>query len=132
MLDTQGPEIRTGSWSGKGEEEFVIGQKVTLTTEKEFVSKQERASERSKGALVWISYEKLLDTVHPGSCILLDDGAIELKVDSLDVLGKSIECTVLNTGSLGNKKGNDSRNIKLLKEFMLLTILRSKYAWPFS
>ena len=55
--------------------------------------------------MIWISYEKLFDTVPPGSCILLDDGAIELRVESADRTNGTIECTVLNAGSLGNKKG---------------------------
>jgi len=50
-----------------------------------------------------VSYEQLPTTVKTGDTILLDDGAIELKVvktSSPDTL-----CEVVNTGVLGNKKG---------------------------
>ena len=52
---------------------------------------------------IWVSYEQLPTTVKTGDTILLDDGAIELKVvktSSPDTL-----CEVVNTGVLGNKKG---------------------------
>ena len=78
---------------------------MTLTTAEEFRNRQLRSTERPDGALVWVSYEKLLDTVPIGSCILLNDGAIELKVDATNYKTKEIECTVLNAGVLGNKKG---------------------------
>jgi pyruvate kinase len=34
-------------------------------------------------AKIWLSYQKLFDTVEKGAVILLDDGAIELKVQSI-------------------------------------------------
>lgn len=53
---------------------------------------------------LWVSYKLLPETVKPSSIILLDDGAIQLEV--LEVLpNKDIRCKVLNTRTLGNKKG---------------------------
>jgi pyruvate kinase len=63
--------------------------------------------------LIWISYDKIFDTVPVGACILLDDGAIELRVESADRVAKTIECTVLNAGSLGNKKGVNMPGLKV-------------------
>lgn len=99
MLDTQGPEIRTGSFaSGVKEVELTKGNKVVLTTDPNMRNNQSADT-------VWVSYQSLLETVSCGDMILLDDGAIELKVE--DKSGaNSITCTVQNTGVLGNKKGN--------------------------
>lgn len=52
---------------------------------------------------LWVSYSVLPDTIEVGHCILLDDGAVELKV--LQKVGKDVRCRVMNTGVLGNKKG---------------------------
>lgn len=56
---------------------------------------------------IWISYTKLCSTAQSGATILLDDGAIELRVDRVDSGRNEVHCTVVNSGSLGNKKGND-------------------------
>lgn len=97
MLDTQGPEIRTGSFpEGKEGTNLEAGATVTLTTDPAFKSSQ--SSDK-----VWISYDQLSDTVKEDTAILLDDGAIELRVTSK--AGKDVVCRVINTGSLGNKKG---------------------------
>jgi pyruvate kinase len=97
MLDTQGPEIRTGSFKdGVKEIDMTLGSKVTLTTDVSVRTEQ-------TPELLWISYEKLNDTVKAGTIILLDDGAIELKVD--EVTAGGVICSVINSGALGNKKG---------------------------
>ena len=97
MLDTQGPEIRTGSFpEGVKDVQLVKGNKIILTTNDSFRNSQ-------TGEKIWISYKLLTDTISVGSTILLDDGAVELAVDSITSDGT--ECTIINTGSLGNKKG---------------------------
>ncbi len=52
---------------------------------------------------MWISYTQLQKTAGPGSVILLDDGAIGLRVTEHN--GSDIVCVALNGGTLGNKKG---------------------------
>ena len=98
LLDTQGPEIRTGMFADVKEVELKTGQQIVLTIDDSLKEKQ--SSDK-----IWISYKKLLDTVKEGSLILLDDGAIEVKVVKKNVAGGEITCTVLNSGMLGNKKG---------------------------
>jgi pyruvate kinase len=71
---------------------------VTLTTD-ESVRQQQTSSH------IWISYRKLYDTVPLGSSILLDDGIVELKVESKGSNGTEVTCRVMNTGVVGNKKG---------------------------
>lgn len=98
MLDTQGPEIRTGSFQGVKEVELKSGSKVTLT-----IDSQHRTGQTSDK--IWISYDKLLDTVKEGTRILLDDGAIAVKVERKSPSTGEVVCHVENTGVLGNKKG---------------------------
>lgn len=102
MLDTQGPEIRTGSFSGSTKElEMKIGAPLTLSVDADVRNCQ--TAEK-----IWISYDKLLSTVKPGTRILLDDGAIEVIVESISEAKGEVKCKVLNTGVLGNKKGRNA------------------------
>lgn len=92
LLDTKGPEIRTTEFKD-GKVELKEGQLFTLTTEN-----VEGTNEK-----VTITYEDLYLDVEPGSRILIDDGLIEMRVES--VKGKDIVCRVLNGGMVSNHKG---------------------------
>lgn len=92
MLDTMGPEIRTGLLAGGEAVELIEGQPFTLTLDK-VEGDANRVSQTSP---------ELLEIVEPGMLILLDDGLIELEVQSID--GNDIVCTVLNPGHLGQRK----------------------------
>ena len=52
-----------------------------------------------------VTYSGLIDDVHVGSKILLDDGLIELEVTDIHKDKGEIVTTVLNNGTLKNKKG---------------------------
>ena len=75
--------------------ELASDDTVTLTTLEEHRNQQTRHR-------LWISYGDLAKTVKEGSTVLLDDGAIELRVTSV---GEEVKCRVVNSGVLGNKKG---------------------------
>ena len=107
MLDTQGPEIRTGSFGTDGSIELVQGNKVTLTTD----DAHRHVQTVDK---LWISYKQLIDTVSEGSCILLDDGAVELRVDATDKATGLVYCSIVNSGNLGSRKGVNLPNAKVL------------------
>ena len=94
ILDMQGPEIRTGMlYTGKNEKILLKdGQKYTLVNE-DIVGDEEK---------VTVTYKDLYKDVKPGSPILIDDGAIELKVD--EIVGKDIVCTVVHGNGLGSRK----------------------------
>ncbi|MGM0920890.1 MAG: pyruvate kinase [Bacillota bacterium] len=94
LLDTKGPEIRTHSMQD-GAIELVAGSEV-------IVSMTEVLGTADKFS---ISYEGLIDDVHAGSIILLDDGLIGLEVLEMNKEAKEIRTKVLNTGTLKNKKG---------------------------
>lgn len=102
MLDTQGPEIRTGSFKdGAKNVELTMGEEVLVTTDETFRNAQTK--ER-----LWMSYKSLAETATPGTRILLDDGSIELLVKGhkKSATGTTeLVCEVINSGTLGNKKG---------------------------
>jgi pyruvate kinase len=98
MLDTQGPEIRTGSFGTDGKMDYLIGDVITLTTDPAMRINQTKES-------IFITYDKIMETVEPGSVVLLDDGAIELKVEKKDEAAGTVRCTVVNSGQLGSRKG---------------------------
>lgn len=92
LLDTKGPEIRTGSLAVDAVE-LVEGNTLVLTTE-EIAGTAERVS---------ITYKELPQDVSVGSTILIDDGLIGLVVESIE--GGDIICRIKNGGPLKSKKG---------------------------
>lgn len=94
LLDTKGPEIRTHQMENDSIE-LVTGQKIEVSMT-EVLGTSERFS---------ITYEQLIEDVEEGSIILLDDGLIELRVESLDKENGIILTTVENAGTLKTKKG---------------------------
>ncbi|WP_079510023.1 pyruvate kinase [Mesobacillus jeotgali] len=94
LLDTKGPEIRTNDMEN-GAIELVTGQECIVSM-KEVLGTAEKFS---------VTYDQLIDDVHPGAKILLDDGLIGLEVISIDKENNEIKTKVLNTGTLKNKKG---------------------------
>ncbi|THE14739.1 pyruvate kinase [Bacillus timonensis] len=94
LLDTKGPEIRTNTMEN-GAIELVEGSNITISME-EVVGTPEKFS---------ITYPGLIDDVHPGSRILLDDGLIGLEVVEVSHQNREILTKVLNSGTLKNKKG---------------------------
>ena len=99
LLDTKGPEIRTGVIKDDKKVTLVEGQKFTLTT-KEVEGDANRVS---------ITYEGLVEDVEIGKKILIDDGLIELEVKN--ITDTDIICRVINGGELGQKKGVNVPNV---------------------
>ncbi len=100
LLDTKGPEIRTGKF-GVDVVELVEGQEFTLTSE-DFIGNQEKCQ---------ISYKGLPEDVVPGDKVLIDDGLIGLEVISTN--GIEIKCRVLNNGPVKNNKGVNVPGVKI-------------------
>ena len=94
LLDMKGPEIRTGMlYTGKNKKiELKDGQKFTLVNE-DIEGNEEKVS---------VSYKELYKDVVPGTKILIDAGAIELRVD--EIVNKDIVCTVIHGNGLGSRK----------------------------
>ncbi|WP_435921794.1 pyruvate kinase [Paenibacillus sp. DYY-L-2] len=92
LLDTKGPEIRTGKLKEEPIE-LVQDEFITLTTE-EILGDKDRLS---------ITYKDLPGDVEVGSTILIDDGLIGLTV--VDIQGTEIKCRIVNGGTIKSKKG---------------------------
>lgn len=101
MLDTRGPEVRTGPLEDNKEIFLYTGDELVLTTD-EVMGNKERIS---------VSYKELTKDVKEGSRILIDDGLLELQV--LAVNGNDICCKVLNGGLLGSYKGVNIPGVSL-------------------
>ena len=101
LLDTKGPEIRTGLLENGGKVVLREGQEYILTT-RDIVGNDR---------IGHINYDGLNEDVEPGNRILIDDGLIELHVK--EVKGTDIICTVINGGELGQRKGVNVPNVKI-------------------
>ncbi|MEA3412363.1 MAG: pyruvate kinase [Pseudomonadota bacterium] len=92
MIDTRGIEVRTGRIS-VGSVELVCGGNFTLYTD----------GRPGTGDGVSVTYQRLALELNPGDTILLDDGAMELTVQSLTE--REIRCRVVVGGTLRESKG---------------------------
>jgi len=101
VLDTKGPEIRTGVVAGDGEIELKTGQLFTLTTDEVEGTTQKTS----------ITYKDLPHDLKKDDIILLDDGLIELVVK--EIKGNDIICVVKNGSHLGSRKGVNIPNVRL-------------------
>lgn len=101
LLDTKGPEIRTGLLKDEKKVTLVEGETYTLTT-REIIGDDK---------IGHINYSGLNEDVVPGNKILIDDGLIELEVQ--EVSGTDIVCRIINGGELGMRKGVNVPNVKI-------------------
>ncbi len=101
MMDTKGPEIRTGNV--KGGEEFALhsGFEIVLTSRQIEGTREELS----------VSYQNLPSEVEAGDHIFIADGVIDLEV--LAVSGPDIRCLIRNGGMLGSKKNVNVPGVKV-------------------
>ncbi len=92
LADLCGPKIRVGEFP-HGSIELEPGTGVTVTTR----------TVPGGANLIPSQYEALARDVKPGDRLLLDDGNLELRVESVE--GTEIACTVVAGGRLKNRKG---------------------------
>lgn len=92
--DLQGPKIRVARFA-EGPITLAVGDKFAL----------DASLERDAGnqEIVGIDYKELPNDVVPGDLLLLDDGRVVLKVDSVE--GSRVNTTVEVAGKLSNNKG---------------------------
>ena len=91
ILDTKGPEIRIKTFEN-GPVTLREGDKFTLTTR----------DVPGDAGIVSVTYADLHKELESGCRVLIDDGLIELTVDSIS--GQDIACTVRSGGPLSNNK----------------------------
>ena len=101
LLDTKGPEIRTGILEGGQKVYLEEGSRFTLTTE-QIEGNNTRCSQ---------TYKNLPKDVKVGDTILIDDGLIQLTVEN--VTDTDVVCRVVNGGELGQKKGINVPNVEV-------------------
>lgn len=105
LLDTKGPEIRTGTFE-KPKVTLKKGNDFTLTT-RNIVGDEN---------IVSISYKDLPKDIKKGCKILIDDGLIELRAEYVDQT--DIRCKVINGGVISSNKGINIPDINLSLPFL--------------
>ncbi len=102
LLDTKGPEIRTGVLE-TGNEKVTIeeGQEFTFVND-DIIGNNTKTS---------ISYKELYKDVKVCGTLLVDDGALEFEIT--EIKGKDIVCKALNTGRLGSRKTMNVPGVKV-------------------
>lgn len=100
LLDTKGPEIRTGKLTVEPIE-LVQDEYITLTTDC-IIGDKDR---------VYVTYKGLASDVKVGSTILIDDGLIGLTV--MEIKGADIVCKIVNGGSIKSNKGINVPGVKI-------------------
>ena len=92
LLDTKGPEIRTGKMQNNSVS-LKEGGTITLTTDEM----------EGTSSMISITYQQLPQEVKPGDAILIDDGILRLQVENIH--DNRIECRIIVGGELRSNKG---------------------------
>ena len=98
MLDTKGPEIRTGKVENDGKVTINKGDRVTVTTDDCFTT----AANGNTPAKISISWKDAASKLKKGHRILIADGLPEVEV--IDVVNGVINGTANNNAVIGSKK----------------------------
>eukprot|EP00897_Mesotaenium_endlicherianum_P004641 jgi/Mesen1/4204/ME000219S03327 len=95
LLDTKGPEIRTGKLKDGKPIKLVAGTEMTVTTDYTI---------EGDTSMISMSYKSLPSDVSPGTNILCADGTITLTVISCDPAAGTVRVKCENTAMLGERK----------------------------
>jgi pyruvate kinase len=101
LQDLSGPKIRTGRLVGAAPIPLARGSRLLITT----------GDDEGQPGHVYTTFAGLAASVGPGMRLLLDDGALELRVDGTD--GTTIETTVVVGGTLAQHKGINAPDVQL-------------------
>ena len=101
LQDLSGPKIRTGRLVGGAPIALPVGSALRITT----------GDDEGGPGHVFTTFAGLAASVGPGMRLLLDDGALELRVDATD--GRSIDTTVVVGGQLAQHKGINAPDVEL-------------------
>lgn len=104
MLDTKGPEIRTGYLVNDEPVMLREGQTIRITMDYTFLGNAEKIA---------ISYPGLYDDIEIGGRILIEDGNLTLTVTEKDAKAKELVCRIENTRKLKNKRNCNVPGVKL-------------------
>src|SRR5215471_18182106 len=101
LVDLSGPKIRTRSLKNNQPVELKTGQVFVITTR----------NIEGDNTQVATNYDGMAKDCHPGARILVDDGAIELRVES--TTETDVVTRVINGGTLAERKGINLPGVKL-------------------
>ena len=107
MLDTKGPEIRTGILE-TGNEKIQINEGQTFTfVNEDILGNNEKVS---------VTYKNLYQEVKVGTIMLVDDGVLQFEVK--EIKDKNIICKALNTAKLGSRKTINIPSVNIQMDFL--------------
>lgn len=111
LQDLQGPKIRVGRFEN-GSIELTDGEEVIITVDDVL----------GKPGLIPSDYKDLPRAATPGNRLMLDDGLLELRIDS--VKGSNVYATVVYGGTLKDRKGINIPGAQLAVECLTPKDLR--------
>ena len=100
MMDTQGPAIRTGDLPVPLH--LRPGERFTFTV---------RGAKSEEVNSVDVNYAEFIDDIQVGDVVLVDNGAIQMKV--LAKHGNKVECEMLTEGKLGSRRHINLPGVKV-------------------
>ena len=98
LLDTKGPEIRTGLVENEGTVKINKGDDVVITADDCYTT----AAKEQIPAHISINWKEAASRLRSGHRVLVADGLLEL--DVIDIVNGAINCRAANTASIGSKK----------------------------
>ncbi len=115
LLDTRGPEIRTGLVENDGKISIATGEEVELVADGSF------CTEKGDGRIchISLSWKETCEKLSEGVKVLVADGLIELVVKKVEQ--NRVLCTASNSGTIGSRK-----NVNLIGVHAGLPIMSEK------
>lgn len=104
LLDTKGPEIRSGKLVGGTDKNLAAGATFTFHNDSDVLGDENQVS---------TSYTRLAFSVTAGDRILVDDGLIGMRVINSDTETGRVTCIVENDAVLGETKGVNLPGIRV-------------------
>lgn len=95
MLDTKGPEIRTGKLKDHKPITLKVGQEIIVTPDLTAIGDEK---------MIVIDYQDIVSSVQLGGHILISDGNISLSITRIEKEKNQLVCVVNNTAVLGENK----------------------------
>eukprot|EP00531_Pseudo-nitzschia_arenysensis_P001433 CAMPEP_0116155008 /NCGR_PEP_ID=MMETSP0329-20121206/22082_1 /TAXON_ID=697910 /ORGANISM="Pseudo-nitzschia arenysensis, Strain B593" /LENGTH=530 /DNA_ID=CAMNT_0003652021 /DNA_START=45 /DNA_END=1637 /DNA_ORIENTATION=+ len=107
LLDTKGPEIRSGFFDTS------VMKKLELTKGQELILTGDYSYKAVDSTKLACSYDQMAEDVKEGQEILVADGSLVLTVLKCDVATKEVTCRVQNNASIGERKNMNLPGVKV-------------------
>lgn len=104
LQDLSGPKIRTGRLRGGGPITLEDGQTIRIIA----------GDGEGDAHQIYTTYAELVRKARPGGALLLDDGKIQLTIESAD--GREVVAKVIEGGPLSEHKGINAPGVQLSAE----------------